>query len=90
MTTHDHESPPLVVTPETRISDVLERYGDIADVMETFGVKRVGRFDVRRLLGKLLTVRRAAAVHRLSVEEMVERLQSAIHRVHAAQRGATP
>lgn len=77
--------PCLVVTPETKIAEVLSQYGDIADVMETFGVKRVGRYNVRRLLGKALTVRRAAFVHRLSVEDMVGTLQSAIDRVHERQ-----
>jgi hypothetical protein len=73
----------MQVTPDTRISEVLKRYGDIADVMETFGVKRVGRYNFRRLLGKALTVRRAAFAHRISVEEMVHSLQSAIDKVHA-------
>jgi hypothetical protein len=75
----------LIVTPDTRISDVLARYGDIADVMETLGVKRVGRFNVRRLLGKAITVRRAAIVHRLTTDEMVNALQEAIDRVEARE-----
>jgi hypothetical protein len=76
---------PMQVGPNTKIADVLKRYGDIADVMETLGVKRVGRFDIRKLLGKAITVRRAAFVHRLTVEEMVAALQTAIDRVHAEQ-----
>lgn len=76
---------PLVVTPDTRIADVLRRYGDIADVMESLGVKRVGRFNVRRLIGKAITVRLAARVHRLGEAEMVSALQTAINRVHAEQ-----
>jgi hypothetical protein len=76
---------PLQVTPDTKISEVLSRYGDIADVMEGLGVKRVGRFNVRRLIGKAITVRRAAFVHRLSVDEMVSTLQTAIDRVHAQE-----
>lgn len=79
---------PLVVTPDTRIADVLTRYGDIADVMESLGVKRVGRFNVRRLIGKAITVRLAARVHRLGEAEMVTALQTAINRVHAEQAAA--
>lgn len=75
-------STPMLITPDTRISDVLARYGDIADVMETFGVKRVGKYNVRRLLAKALTVRRAAFAHRLPVDEMVSKLQAAISKVH--------
>lgn len=77
----------LVVTPETRISEVLDRYGDIADVMESLGVERVGRYDLRRLVGRLLTVRRAAGIHGLPVDELVARLQTAINLVETAAPG---
>lgn len=30
----------MEITKDTRISEILENYGDIADVMEVFGVKR--------------------------------------------------
>lgn len=30
-------------TKDTRVSEILEAYGDIADVMEVFGVKRAAR-----------------------------------------------
>ena len=30
----------MEITKDTRVSDILEEYGDIADVMEVFGVKR--------------------------------------------------
>jgi hypothetical protein len=73
----------MQVTADTKISEVLKRYGDIADVMETFGVKRVGKYNFRRLLGKALTVKRAAFAHRITVDEMVHALQSAIDKVHA-------
>jgi len=83
--TNDHDAP-MRVTADTRISEVLARYGDVADVMETLGVKRVARYDIRKLLGKALTVRRAAIVHRLDTEAMITALQTAIDRVHA-ERG---
>ncbi|GEM_PF-562716 len=79
------QDPPLQITPETKIGDVLHRYGDIAEVMESFGVKRVGRLSIRRLVAKVLTVRMAAKVHGLSTEEMVQTLQNAILQVHAGQ-----
>ena len=84
MTTNGDDGP-LQVTAETRIGDVPARYGDIADVMESLGVKRVGRFDVRRLVGKILTVRWAAKAHGLPLDEMVRRLQTAIDQVHRTQ-----
>jgi len=79
---------PMIVTADTKISEVLARYGDIADVMETLGIRRVAKYDVRKLAAKLLTVRRAAFVHRLSVDEMVASLQSAITSTHTQQAAA--
>jgi len=81
---------PLVVTPELKIGVVLARYGDIAEVMETFGVKRVGRFDLRRFVGRWLSVRQAAKIHKRSTSEMVRILQTAINQVHADQERASP
>ena len=66
------------ITKDTRISDILEQYGDIADVMEIFGVKRVARYSFRRMLTKALTVERAAKVHRVPLDEFLVKLQQAI------------
>jgi hypothetical protein len=62
-------------TKDTRVSDVLAEYGDIPEVMETFGVKRVGRYSVRRFITKVLTVENAARVHRVPLDEFLETLQ---------------
>ena len=37
----------MKITKDTRVSAILEEYGDIADVMEVFGIKRVGRYFLR-------------------------------------------
>ena len=37
---------------------------DIAEVMEVFGVRRVGRYSLRMFLAKALTVEWAARIHR--------------------------
>jgi hypothetical protein len=34
----------MEITKDTRVSAILEEYGDIADVMEIFGIKRVRRY----------------------------------------------
>jgi hypothetical protein len=68
----------MEITQDTRVSDILAEYGDIADVMEVFGVKRVGPFSVRRILTKVLTVKRAAFVHRVPVDEFLEKLREAV------------
>ena len=70
----------MEITQDTRVSDILAEYGDIADVMEVFGVKRVGPFSVRRILTKFLTVKRAAFVHRVPVDEFLGNLKEAVQR----------
>ena len=68
----------MEITPKTKVSDILEEYGDIAGVMEVFGVKRVARYSFRRMLTKALTVEMAARVHRVPLEEFLETLNNAI------------
>lgn len=67
-----------MITKDTKVFDILEKYGDIADVMEAFGVKRVGRYSVRRLITRALTVQRAAKIHKVPLEEFLNLLNQAI------------
>jgi hypothetical protein len=68
----------MEITKDTRVSEILEQYGDIADVMEVFGVKRVGNYSLRRFLTKALTVERAAKVHRVPLDEFLITLNKAV------------
>jgi hypothetical protein len=68
----------MEITKDTRVSDILEKYGDIADVMEVLGVKRVARYSFRRMLTKIITVERAAFVHRVPLDEFLEKLRTAV------------
>jgi hypothetical protein len=68
----------MEITKDTRVSDILEEYGDIADVMEIFGVKRVGGYSMRRMLTKALTVEWAARVHRVPLDEFLDKLHQAV------------
>ncbi len=68
----------MEITKNTSVSDLLDEYGDIAAVMEVFGVKRVGRYSLRRLLAKALTVEQAARLHRVPLDEFLEILHKAI------------
>ncbi len=68
----------LLITKDTLVSDVLKNYGDIADVMEAFGVKRAGGLAVRKVLGRLLTIERAAMVHRVPLDEFLPMVQRAV------------
>ena len=67
----------MEITKDTRVSEILEQYGDIADVMEIFGVQRVAGYSVRRMLTKALTVEWAARVHRVPLDEFLDTLRSA-------------
>ncbi len=68
----------MQITKDTRVSDILLEYGDIADVMEIFGVERVGRYSLRMFLAKALTVEWAARVHRVALDEFLEILNQAV------------
>ena len=68
----------MEIMKDTRVADLLEEYGDIAEVMEAFGVKRVGRSSLRMLLAKAVTVEWAARLHRVPLEQFLEILHKAI------------
>jgi hypothetical protein len=67
----------MQITKDTRISDILSEYGDIAEVMEVFGVKRVGRYSLRMFLAKALSGM-GARVHRVPLDEFLEILNQAV------------
>lgn len=68
----------MEITKDTHISDILEEYGDIAEVMELFGIKPVGRYSLRMLIAKALTVEWAARIHRVPLDEFLKILRRAI------------
>lgn len=75
----------MEITKDTKVSAILEEYGDIADVMEVFGVKRVGRYSVRRLITKALTVETAARIHRVPLDEFLGILHEAVANTEGSQ-----
>ena len=68
----------MQITKDTRVSDILLKYGDIADVMEIFGVQRVGRYSLRMFLAKALTVEWAARVHRVPLDKFLDILRRVV------------
>lgn len=68
----------MQITKDTRISDILLEYGDIAEVMEVFGVKRVGKYSLRMFLAKALNVEWAARIHKVPLDEFLEILHKAV------------
>jgi len=71
----------MQITKDTRISAILLEYGDIAEVMEIFGIKRVGRYSLRTFLAKALTVEWAARIHRVPLDEFLEIINKAVVKI---------
>lgn len=67
----------MEINGETRVYDILREYGDIADVMEVFGINRVGTYSIRRIITRFITVERAARIHKVPLEQMLSNLRSA-------------
>lgn len=70
----------MQINKDTRISAILLEYGDIAEVMEIFGVQRVGKYSLRMFLAKALTVEWAARIHKVPLDEFLEILHKAVAR----------
>ncbi|MFT4622681.1 MAG: hypothetical protein ACI8PZ_001337 [Myxococcota bacterium] len=76
---------PLIITKDTLVSDILREYGDIAGVMEAFGVKRAGGLAIRKVLGRFLTVERASKVHGVPLDEFLPMVQRAVGQLAPAE-----
>lgn len=68
----------MKINKDTIVYDILMKYGDIAGVMETFGVRSVGKFNIRRIITRFLTVERAAKIHKVPLDEFIEKLNLAV------------
>ena len=67
----------MEITKDTRVSKILEEYGDIADVMEIFGIKRVAGYSLRKFITKAISVETAARVHGKLLDEFLKILNKA-------------
>ncbi len=79
----------LEITQDTKVSEILDEYGDIAEVMEALGMKRVGGLSFRRVITKAITVNRAAKIHRVPVDELLEKLDDAVAQIEAGEAETT-
>ena len=68
----------MKITEKTYVSDILNEYGDIAEIMEIFGVKRVGGYRLRKFLTRFITVKTAALVHRVPLDNFIGMVETAI------------
>jgi hypothetical protein len=73
----------LDITEGTKVSEILDEYGDIADVMEALGIRRVGGLSFRRVITKAITVKRAAKIHRVPVDELLDTLNTAVDQIES-------
>jgi hypothetical protein len=80
----------MIITKDTRVSNILEEYGDIADVMEVFGIKRVARYSIRALATKAITVEWAARIHRVPLDEFLEILKKVTSSVNEKTQPEKP
>jgi hypothetical protein len=68
----------MKITEKTYVSDILNEYGDIAKIMEIFGVKRVGGYGFRKFITRFITVKTAAFVHRVPLDSFIGMLETAV------------
>lgn len=70
----------MKITEKTYVSDILKEYGDIAEIMEIFGVKRVGGYGFRKFITRFITVKTAAFVHGIPLERFIKMLQAGVEK----------
>jgi Domain of unknown function (DUF1858) len=68
----------MEITEKTKVYSILKEYGDIAGIMNTFGLKRVGPYSLRKIITRFISVKMAARVHGISLETMLANLNEAI------------
>ncbi|RKX75945.1 MAG: hypothetical protein DRP60_08155 [Spirochaetes bacterium] len=71
----------MTITKNTRVFDILEEYGDIEKVMEAMGIHSVGKYSIRRIITRFLTVERAAKIHKKPLDEFLVTLNKAVELV---------
>ncbi len=68
----------MQITENTKISDIFEKHGDISEVMVGLGMKGVDGNRMRRFLEKRITVKWAAKVHKVQLDEFLVLINKAI------------
>ena len=68
----------MQITEDTKISDIFEQHGDISEVMVGLGMKGVDGSRLRRFLEKRITVKWAAKVHKVQLDEFLVLINKAI------------
>ena len=70
----------MQITEKTDVSDILKECGDIAEIMELFGIKRAGGWRFRKFITRFITVKRAAFIHRVPLDKFLPMVQGAVNK----------
>ncbi len=68
----------MTITKDTRVFDILNEYGDIESVMEAMGIESVGRYSIRRIITRFISVEKAAKIHKKPLDEFLITLNKAV------------
>ena len=74
------ERPPLSITPQTRVGELLEAYPELEGVLVAMAppFKRLQNPVLRRTIARVTTLERAAAVGGIPLREVILRLREAV------------
>lgn len=70
----------LPITPETKVAELLKRYPELEDVLIGMAppFKKLRNPVLRRSVAKITSLRQAAAVGRIAVDDMVNQLRAVV------------
>ena len=70
----------LIITPKSKIFDILEAYPELEDVLVSYvpEFEKIKNPVLRRTVGKVASLQQAAAIGRVNVAELVNHLRSKI------------
>ena len=60
-----------IITKDTKVSDILKNYGDLEEIMESFGIKSIGQWNIRKVITKFITVELAAKIHKIPLDDFL-------------------
>jgi hypothetical protein len=75
----------LVITPKTKISDLLDAYPHLEDLLIEMAppFKKLKNPLLRKTIARITTISQAATIGSLNVEELVNKLRSEVGQDHA-------
>ncbi len=75
----------LIITPKTKISDLLDAYPQLEDLLIEMAppFKKLKNPVLRKTIARITTISQAATIGNLNVEELVNKLRSEVGQDHA-------